>query len=153
MADEPRHSHRPTAPRFTHVALPIADVDASIAFYERHTPLRLLDRRVDGDGSVAWLSDPDTVDAPFVLVLAHFFSDAEKGRQPTLAPFAHIGIELPTREAVDEIAARGEADGCLAWPAQWIPPPVGYVCALTDPDGNMVEFSYDQGIYEAVRRG
>ena len=41
----------------------------------------------------------------------------------------------------------GRADGCLEWePAQW-PPPVGYVCALADPDGNVVEFSYDQGVY------
>jgi len=23
----------------------------------------------------------------------------------------------------------------------------GYICMLADPDGNMVEFSYDQGVY------
>ena len=68
-----------------------------------------------------------------------------------LAPFAHLGIELPTREALDEIAARGEAAGCLAMPPQQMPPPVGYVCMLEDPDGNRVEFSYDQGVYAAAQ--
>jgi hypothetical protein len=28
-----------------------------------------------------------------------------------------------------------------------MPPPIGYICMLRDPDGNMVEFSYDQGVY------
>jgi catechol 2,3-dioxygenase-like lactoylglutathione lyase family enzyme len=73
------------------------------------------------------------------------------GAQPTLAPFAHIGIELPTREMVDEIAARGREDGCLKWEPALMPPPIGYVCALADPDGNVVEFSFDQGVYERAR--
>jgi catechol 2,3-dioxygenase-like lactoylglutathione lyase family enzyme len=68
-----------------------------------------------------------------------------------LAPFAHLGIELPTRAAVDDIAARGRAEGCLAWEPEELGPPVGYVCALTDPDGNMVEFSFDQGVFAKVR--
>ena len=73
-------------------------------------------------------------------------------RQPILAPFAHIGIEVPTRAEVDELAARGEAEGCLAWPATDMPPPIGYICALTDPDGNVVEFSHNQGVYDTVQR-
>ena len=35
----------------------------------------------------------------------------------------------------DEVAARGRAEGCLAWEPELWPAPVGYVCALTDPDG------------------
>ena len=69
----------------------------------------------------------------------------------TLSPFAHIGIELPTKEAVDEIAAKGEAAGCLGMPARQMPDPIGYICMLRDPDGNNLEFSYDQGVYEKVR--
>ena len=41
--------------------------------------------------------------------------------------------------------------GCLSWEPQELPAPVGYVCALTDPDGNVVEFSFDQGVFEKVR--
>jgi predicted lactoylglutathione lyase len=64
-----------------------------------------------------------------------------------MAPFAHIGIELTSREDVDEVADRGRAEGCLMWEPRQMPPPIGYICALTDPDGNVVEFSFDQGVY------
>ena len=46
---------RPTTARFTHVAVPCTDLDATIAWYERHTPLRLLDRREDELGRSAWM--------------------------------------------------------------------------------------------------
>jgi catechol 2,3-dioxygenase-like lactoylglutathione lyase family enzyme len=141
---------RPSIARFTHVALPCTDIDATIAWYERFTPLRLLDRREDAEGYGAWLGQPDMVDKPFIIVLVSFHKDRARGPQPVLAPFAHLGIEMPSPEEVDEVAVRGRAEGCLAWePQQW-PYPVGYVCALTDPDGNMVEFSFDQGVYAKV---
>ncbi len=143
---------RPRSVRWTHVALPCLDIDASIAWYQRFTPLQLLDRREDAMGYGAWLGHPDQGDRPFILVLASFFADQDKGAKlPIMAPFAHIGIELPTKDEVDAVAARGEAEGCLAWPAQWMPPPIGYICALHDPDGNMVEFSFDQGVYEKAQ--
>ena len=53
--------------------------------------------------------------------------------------------------AVDEVAALGRAEGCLVWEPQQLPAPIGYVCALNDPDGNVVEFSFDQGVYEKFR--
>jgi catechol 2,3-dioxygenase-like lactoylglutathione lyase family enzyme len=140
-----------TEARFTHVALPCADIDATIAWYERFTPLRLLDRREDADGFGAWLGQPDMVDKPFIVVLVSFHRGRADGPHATLAPFAHLGIEVTTREAVDEIAARGRAEGCLAWEPQQLPAPIGYICALTDPDGNMVEFSHDQGVFAKVR--
>jgi hypothetical protein len=31
-----------------------------------------------------------------------------------------------------------------------MPPPVGYICAITDPDGNVIEISHDQGVYAKV---
>jgi catechol 2,3-dioxygenase-like lactoylglutathione lyase family enzyme len=65
-----------------------------------------------------------------------------------LAPFAHIGIEVPTKEMVDEYAARAKEKGFLALGPLQLPDPVGYVCFIKDPDGNLVEFSWDQGVYE-----
>ena len=147
---EATHSIRPPEPRWTHVALRVGDVDRSIAWYGELTPLRLLDRHSDEFGHGAWLGQPDTVEKPFVLVLAQFLPDADPYRDSplaTLSPFAHLGIELPTREEVDDIARRGAAAGCLAMEATELPPPVGYICMLRDPDGNLVEFSYDQGVY------
>ncbi len=145
---------RPTAPRWTHVALRVRDIEASIAWYTEFTPLEVLARNQDEFGSGVWLAQPDSPDSPFVLVLAHFLPATDPYAahpQEVLTPFAHLGIELPTREAIDETAARGQAAGCLAMPPRQMPPPVGYVCMLADPDGNRVEYSYDQGVYEAAQ--
>lgn len=145
---------RPPRATWTHLALRVRDIDASIAWYERFTPMRLLDRRSDELGSGCWLGDPASVERPFVLVLAQFdpatdpFGDAP---QEVLGPFAHIGIELPAQRDVDELAEVGRLAGCLALPPQWLPPPVGYICNLRDPDGNTVEFSFNQGVYATAR--
>jgi catechol 2,3-dioxygenase-like lactoylglutathione lyase family enzyme len=151
----PDHERRPATARWTHVALRVADIEASIAWYLDFTPLHLLDRRQDDDGFGAWLGNPDHAEHPFILVLAQFLD----GHDPfapapiaTLSPFNHLGIELPARADVDAIAARGEAGGCLASPARQMPVPIGYICMLHDPDGNLVEFSYDQGVYDTALR-
>jgi lactoylglutathione lyase len=136
-------------PRWTHIALPSADIDASVAWYERYTPLVVLDRREDAEGKNAWLAHEGQVENPFVLVLVMFYRDQGKP-QPQLAPFAHIGIEMPHRTDVDRIAAQARAEGCLSWEPHDLPPPVGYVCAVTDPDGNIVEISHNQGVFAKV---
>lgn len=141
---------RLTTARLTHVALPVHDVDATIEWYQRFTPLQLLARREDSVGQSAWIGMPDMVERPFIVVLVSLNADKHKGAQPMLAPFAHLGVEVPERGDVDAIAARGRDEGCLVWEPQDLPPPVGYVCALHDPDGNMVEFSHDQGVYATV---
>lgn len=137
-------------PRWTHIALPVNDVDVSAAWYARFTPLEVVDSRRDSEGNAVWLADRSSRESPFVLVLVAM--DADVGHvRPTLTPFAHLGFELPSVEAVTEIADRGARDGCLAWQPQHLPAPVGYICALRDPDGNLVEFSFDQGVYAKVR--
>lgn len=145
---------RPTAPTWTHIALRVADIDESIAWYERFTPLELLEKRQDELGFGAWLGQPASAERPFILVIAQFLPDTDPFKaypQEVLTPFAHLGIELPTREALDDVAEVAERAGCLAMPARQLPPPIGYVCMLRDPDGNMVEFSFDQGVYAAAR--
>ena len=146
---------RPTTATWTHIALRVADIDASISWYEEFTPLQLLEKRQDDMGFGAWLGQPESVDRPFILVLAQFLPETDPFKsypREVLAPFAHLGIELPTRAAIDAAAAKAEAAGCLAMPATQMPPPIGYVCMLRDPDGNMIEFSYDQGVYATARR-
>ena len=107
MATETSHSIGPRRSTWTHIALCVKDIDASIAWYERFTHLKLLQRGEDKDGKNAWLGDSTQADSPFVLVLGQFF----EGHDPfapaphlPMGPFAHIGIELPTKEAVDEVA-------------------------------------------------
>ena len=141
----------PPRPRWTHVALPAADVDVSLAWYTEFTPLVKVAEFADDTGRSLWLSNNGQVVDPFVLVLVTFHADLGE-RQPHLAPFAHLGIEVPRREDVDAIAAKAEAAGCLRMPPADIPFPVGYVCMITDPDGNNLEFSHQQQVYDRVRR-
>ena len=141
--------HPPKA-RWTHIALRVKDIDETIAFYTSMTPLEVLDKRSDEFGHGAWLGHSDSPDKPFVLVLAQFFPATDPFKdapQEVLAPFAHLGIELTSREELDEVAARATEAGCLAMPPTEMPPPIGYICMVRDPDGNMIEFSYDQGVY------
>jgi catechol 2,3-dioxygenase-like lactoylglutathione lyase family enzyme len=144
----------PSQPRWTHVALRVGDIGASIEWYQAFTPLQLLDRRSDEFGHGAWLGEPGDPERPFILVLAEFFPDSDPYRDSplaTLRPFSHLGIELPDRDAVDHVAARGQEAGCLEVAPADLPPPVGYVCMLRDPDGNLVEFSHDQGVFAKAR--
>lgn len=151
---EPLHNLRPKSPRWTHTALRVADIDATIDWYLEFTPLELLDRREDDDGYGAWLGHSDSGEFPFILVIAQFFPDRDPFAPTPITgsgPFNHLGIEMPDREGVDEVARRAEAAGCLAMPPTDMPDPIGYICMLRDPDDNLVEFSYDQGVYEKVR--
>jgi len=73
-------------------------------------------------------------------------------RIPSSVHSRTLACEVPTRGELDELAERARHAGCLTWEPRDLPPPVGYVCALSDPDGNVVEISHDQGVYDAVRR-
>jgi catechol 2,3-dioxygenase-like lactoylglutathione lyase family enzyme len=147
------HRHRPPVPRWTHIALRVDDIDASIAWYETHTPLELIERRSDADGHGAWLGHREQGEHPFILVLAEFFPESRPfGALPkaVLGPFAHLGIELPSAADVDAVAERAAADGCLVMAPERLPDPIGYICMVADPDGNLIEFSFDQGVYARV---
>ena len=132
------------AARFTHLALPCRDLDATIAGYEAHTPMRAFHRRSDLDAEVAWLAEDDT--SVGLVVVQSFEARASGEPQTTLSPFAHLGFDVDDPAEVDAAAEVGRSSGCLHWAPERPPPPVGYLCALTDPDGNVVEFSYGQGL-------
>jgi catechol 2,3-dioxygenase-like lactoylglutathione lyase family enzyme len=146
-----QHGGGPRGARWTHIALPAADIEKSIAWYTHYTPLELLDQREDVDGKSAWLGHSDQPDNPFILVLVSFFKDQAKGPHATMSPFAHIGIEVPSRAEVERIAEEAREGGCLQWPPTDMPDPVGYICAITDPDGNVIEISHNQGVYDKAQ--
>ena len=154
MPEHSEHDYRPQKPCWTHIALRVKDVDATIAWYERHTHLSLLSRGQDENGKNAWIGDSSQVKSPFVLVVGEFFEGHDPFAPAThapLGPFAHIGIELPAKQMVDDMAARAKAEGCLAFGPVQMPKQIGYICFVKDPDGNTIEFSYDQGVYEKAR--
>ena len=153
MTDSTYDLH-PAEARWTHIALRVRNMEATIAWYTEFTPLVLIDHREDDMGYGAWLGMPGETNNPFLMVLAQFFD----GKDPfadapiaTLAPFAHVGIELPEKADVDGIAARGQEAGCLGMPPTMMPAPIGYITMLKTPDGNMVEFSWDQGVFATLQ--
>ena len=101
------HTVGPKRPTWTHIAFAVKDVDATIAWYETFTHLTLLARSEDADGKNAWIGDASNAESPFVLVVGQFY----EGHDPfapaphhPMGPFAHIGIEVESKAAVDEIA-------------------------------------------------
>jgi catechol 2,3-dioxygenase-like lactoylglutathione lyase family enzyme len=151
---EPTYQLHPSEARWTHVALRVADIQRTIEFYTSMTPLTLIDQREDDMGYGAWLGMPGETNNPFILVIAQFFPETDPFKDApnaVLAPFAHLGIEMAEQSHVDDIAERARENGCLAMPPTLMPPPIGYICMLRDPDGNMVEFSWDQGVWSTLR--
>ena len=147
-----------TEPRWTHVALPVTDLDRAIEFYTSLTPLVVVARNQDENGRGVWLSNDHQVETPFVLVLAEFIPTMaerfgiEPGKaHPTLAPFAHIGIELPHKEDVDAVAEKAKEMGVLEWEPRMMPEHIGYICSCRDPDGNVIEFSWNQKVFTKIQ--
>jgi len=124
----------------THLALHVRDIESCIAFYQDYVGLKLIHQRDNkAGGEVVWLAETGREQA-FILVLL----PGGPGRNQLDSDFSHLGFALPSRAAVDVIAARGKQDGILAWATREEPYPVGYYCGLRDPDGNFVEFSHGQ---------
>ncbi len=124
----------------THVALPVQDVDRSIAFYSAYARMEVVHRRTDSeDGTtVVWISDRTR---PFVVVLM------ETTRvQPLLTPYAHLGVGCASRAEVDELCAKARDDGILIHGPQDSGYPVGYWAFLRDPDGHTLEIAHGQEV-------
>ena len=138
----------------THIALPVRDLDATLAFFDKYTTLVNIHERIDPDTRMrsVWLANQRDVTAGgarFVIVLIC-------GKLPTkitgeikeeygfLRSISHLGISLDSREEVDRVAAMAKADGCLLLGPMYRNEVVGYICVVTDPDGNNVEFSVEQ---------
>ncbi len=128
----------------THVALPVTDLDASIAFYAKYANMQVVHRRHQQTSparEVAWLCD---LTRPFVLVLA----EVERVEHP-LGPFAHLGVGCGSRAEVDRLCALAKADGCLRdAPSEM--GLIGYLGNLNDPDGQTLELSFGQEVGLAV---
>ncbi len=138
----------------THVALPVRDLDATLAFYERYTTLEVIHRRTDDDTGLrtAWLAnagDRTEAAARFVIVLicgslpTKITGDI-KEEYGFLRSISHLGLSCETRDEVDRIAAMARDDGCLLLGPMYRNPVVGYICVVQDPDGNNLEFSVEQ---------
>ena len=130
----------------THVALPVTDVDASVAFYAKYAGMKLVHRRRDpGVGnSVVWLSDGTR---PFVIVLI----GVPEVRNP-LVPIAHLGVGCDSRAEVERLVALAKAEGRPVVGPIDAPHPVGFYALISDPDQHTLEVSHGQEVALTVER-
>ena len=61
-----------------------------------------------------------------------------------LRSICHLGLSLDSASDVDRIAEMAKDEGCLLLGPMYRNEVVGYICVVTDPDGNNVEFSVEQ---------
>jgi catechol 2,3-dioxygenase-like lactoylglutathione lyase family enzyme len=106
------------------------------------TCMTLCDWRRSAGRPRPWASTSPLDDPEFVIVAIHL----QPGESTVPPRMAHFGYDLASRAAVDAIAAHGQSEGLLMQGPGDAGPIVGYFCMLTDPDGNLVEFSHGQPI-------
>jgi len=126
-------------PAFTHCALHVQDLDRSIAFYRSYCGLEIAKEHGQGESRVVWLASPGE-EKNFVLVLL----GGGPARAQAEDDMTHYGFGVACREDIDAIAERARSEGCLHWEPRDYVPPTGYLCAVKDPTGYIIEFSYGQ---------
>ena len=126
-------------PAFTHCALHVRDLDRSIDFYRSYCGLEIVKQHGQGKGRVAWLASPGEEDH-FVLVLL----GGGPAREQDKDDMTHYGFGVASRDDIDKIAERGRREGLLHWEPRDYDPPTGYLCAVRDPTGYIIEFSHGQ---------
>jgi len=125
-------------PEFTHCALHVRDLDESIAFYESYCGLRIVKEHGKAKERTVWMAHAE--EGAFVLVLLGGGGE----RAQDTGDMTHYGFAVASRAEVERVAERGRREGRLFWELQEFPPPTGYLCAVRDPSGYIIEFSYGQ---------
>lgn len=138
---------------FSHLAIPVLDVEKSIAFFEKYCQMKVIKRREDPVN--VWLADGIR---PFQIALLASdptdITDSDRDGHPTdyhnaklahpIVASAHIGFTCRSCSEVNRIAEMAKEEGILengpceeGWPG-------GYCAYVTDPNGHSIEFSYNQ---------
>ena len=129
----------------THVALPVREMEASLAFYRKYAGLDVVHDRVDptSGARVTWVSDKTR---PFVVVLI----EVAEVKNPLL-PLGHLGVGVASREEVDRLCAEARAEGRPCYGPADHGYPVGYFALISDPDQHTLELAFGQEVGLAVQ--
>jgi catechol 2,3-dioxygenase-like lactoylglutathione lyase family enzyme len=124
---------------FSHVALPVTDLDRSIAFYRRWAGMQVADV-VEDPATGARAARVSDRTRPFAIALVQ----ARHPVEHPLAGVAHLGVGCRSREEVDRLAAQAREADCLRKGPVDSGYPLGYWVFLVDPDGHQLELSHGQ---------
>ncbi|MBI3781795.1 MAG: VOC family protein [Deltaproteobacteria bacterium] len=125
----------------THVALPVTDIERSIAFYGRYAGMQVVHRRTDEQtgSTVVWLSD---LTRPFVVVLIQApMIDHSLGGM-----FCHLGVGVGSRNEVERRCVAAHEEGLQVMGPIDSGYPVGYWAYIVHPDGHNLELSHGQEV-------
>jgi catechol 2,3-dioxygenase-like lactoylglutathione lyase family enzyme len=137
-------------PRCDHAAFRVADLDRSIAFYERVLPARLVSRRQHEDRwrtEIASLRPDGQQDFRLILLmprrvrwLLRLFH-ALVPRQTR--SHEHLGFACDSREDLDRrLAAARDLGARVKTPPTRLDGRDGWLMEVLDPDGNALEWTY-----------
>jgi len=133
-------------PEWHHNLFKVQDADLSIRFYSEYLGMGAVQDQKDGDGNRwVWLRFSENPYAPlFVLVEDSRMKKTDNNKKTPTTPssFQLFSFRLPDLKPVEEIAAKAEKDHCLVESAKYGGHLKGYYCQISDPDGNLLEFSY-----------
>ncbi|TDJ72995.1 MAG: VOC family protein [Proteobacteria bacterium] len=124
------------SPRMTHICLHVKELNVCIQFYRKFCSMDVIHERTNGGEGSVYMSEVGRQ----TEIVFQFMSG---GENLALADDdnRHFGFAVESKQAVDDIANRAREDGILFWePDEYIPG--AYICAVKDPNGNCVEFSY-----------
>lgn len=135
-------------PTFTHFALHVRNVDASVKFYSEFCGLEVL-REHGGKGNdrTVWMGEPNG-NGHYVIVI----TPGGGGHDQQDGDLTHYGFAVADESTIDRVADKARNAGCLAWEPVRHHYPVGYLCGLRDPDGYIVEFSFGQPLGPAAEK-
>ncbi len=130
---------------FTHIALPVSNLDRSLAFYKKYAAMTPVHRRASLSSpthGVAWITDHTR---PFVIVLLEV-----EEVEPILSPFAHLGVACESLASLKRLCELARQEGVLLDEPTDSGPPVGIWAFLRDPDGHTLELSFGQEVQTAI---
>jgi catechol 2,3-dioxygenase-like lactoylglutathione lyase family enzyme len=126
--------------RLTHLALPVTDLEKSIAFYKKWAGMKVVERPPDPAQIKGARVSQKAGD--FVLSLL----ELPVQQALPMPGVMHIGLDCDTKAQVDKIAADAKKAGILIAGPQDSGPDLGYQTYISDPDGNSIEFAFGQKI-------
>ena len=126
--------------RWTHVTLPLCDLNGSVRFFTEVCGLSVVRDRRDEGGTTVWLGPkPEAGEDPTFVLVAHEGDVTE--------PLDHFGFQCDSREEVSTIAARANDHGSLVEGPTDAGGSVGFFAVVREPSGHLVEFTYGQPLH------